>query len=62
MLADRWLADPKFVRNEQAAYPVVNQVAIGLPWKVGARILKPLQNLQAPVICEGTQAAFERCV
>ena len=46
MLAHGWLAQSEFVGNQHAANPVIDQIAIDLRRKVGARVAQPLQDLQ----------------
>src|SRR5262249_9390990 len=39
------LADPEFLRNQNPANAVFNQIAVNLLAKMGTRVLKPLEDL-----------------
>lgn len=52
MLAQGRLRDAELVGDEQAADAVLDQIASHLRWEVRARITKPFQDLQAPLVAE----------
>jgi len=58
VLAGRWLADAELFRDEHAAHPVFNEVAIHLRAEMPARALQPFQDLQPAFVRQGAQHNF----
>src|SRR4051812_34891148 len=55
MLAERGLADAELLGYQRRAYSVADQVAVDLRREMRARLLQPLEDLQAPLVGEGAQ-------
>src|SRR4029079_9260088 len=51
VLAERWMAHADLVRHQRRPHPVAHQVAVDLRRKVLARLLQPVEDLQAPRGC-----------
>src|SRR6185312_12942781 len=52
---ERGLAHAELVRDQRRAHPVAHQVAVDLRRKVLARLLQPVEDLQAPLVGERAQ-------
>jgi hypothetical protein len=52
VLTRRGLANAEFLRDEQAADAILDEIAVNLGGKVRARILEPAKNLEPAVVRE----------
>lgn len=60
MFRQRRLADAEFLRDEEGANPIGNQIAVQLLPEMGARILEPLQDQESAVVSQRLQGIHYR--
>jgi len=59
VLADRWLADAELFRNQHAADPVPDEVAVDLGGEMHPWSLQPFQDQQPPAAGEGAENGLD---